>query len=119
MGGDRDGNPNVTAETTRDVVIIARLEAVNAYFQVGQWAGAVCTGPAWLGGAAPGKPCWTCGMCQKAAFDARYAPCCLLVHPSLCSPDSCHSGTHASRLLTRNTFADPTPAAPACLLPGC
>ncbi len=34
MGGDRDGNPNVTAETTRDVVIIARLEAANAYFKV-------------------------------------------------------------------------------------
>eukprot|EP00879_Flechtneria_rotunda_P019395 GHRR01020372.1.p1 GENE.GHRR01020372.1~~GHRR01020372.1.p1 ORF type:complete len:416 (+),score=77.29 GHRR01020372.1:187-1434(+) len=33
MGGDRDGNPNVTATTTRDVVILARLEAVNAYFQ--------------------------------------------------------------------------------------
>jgi len=33
MGGDRDGNPNVTSETTRDVVVIARLEAVNAYFK--------------------------------------------------------------------------------------
>ena len=32
MGGDRDGNPNVTADTTRDVVVLARLEAVNAYF---------------------------------------------------------------------------------------
>ncbi|GFR48761.1 hypothetical protein Agub_g10581 [Astrephomene gubernaculifera] len=33
MGGDRDGNPNVTADTTRDVVVLARLEAVNAYFK--------------------------------------------------------------------------------------
>jgi phosphoenolpyruvate carboxylase len=32
MGGDRDGNPNVIHSTTRDVVILARLEAVNAYF---------------------------------------------------------------------------------------
>lgn len=34
MGGDRDGNPNVTSQTTRDVCLVARLEAVNAYFKV-------------------------------------------------------------------------------------
>jgi len=33
MGGDRDGNPFVTAECTRDVVILARTAAVDLYFQ--------------------------------------------------------------------------------------
>ena len=33
MGGDRDGNPFVTATCTRDVVYLARVTAVNLYFQ--------------------------------------------------------------------------------------
>nr|AVN87069.1 phosphoenolpyruvate carboxylase 2 [Selenicereus undatus] len=32
MGGDRDGNPNVTAEVTKDVCLLARMMAANLYF---------------------------------------------------------------------------------------
>jgi len=31
MGGDRDGNPNVTANTTEEVVLLSRWEAANLY----------------------------------------------------------------------------------------
>jgi len=31
MGGDRDGNPNVTAKTTEQVVLMSRWEAANLY----------------------------------------------------------------------------------------
>jgi len=31
MGGDRDGNPNVTAKTTEEVVLLSRWEAANLY----------------------------------------------------------------------------------------
>ncbi|KAK1662946.1 hypothetical protein QYE76_051105 [Lolium multiflorum] len=32
MGGDRDGNPRVTPEVTRDVCLLARMMAANMYF---------------------------------------------------------------------------------------
>ncbi|WCJ24821.1 Phosphoenolpyruvate carboxylase [Euphorbia peplus] len=32
MGGDRDGNPRVTAEVTRDVCLLARMMAANVYY---------------------------------------------------------------------------------------
>jgi phosphoenolpyruvate carboxylase len=32
MGGDRDGNPRVTPEVTRDVCLLARLMAANMYY---------------------------------------------------------------------------------------
>ncbi|KAH9791317.1 hypothetical protein WN944_010101 [Citrus x changshan-huyou] len=32
MGGDRDGNPRVTSEVTRDVCLLARMMAANLYF---------------------------------------------------------------------------------------
>nr|UTS53995.1 phosphoenolpyruvate carboxylase 1 [Haloxylon ammodendron] len=32
MGGDRDGNPRVTPEVTRDVCLLARMIAANMYF---------------------------------------------------------------------------------------
>lgn len=31
MGGDRDGNPNVTSKTTEEVVLLSRWEAANLY----------------------------------------------------------------------------------------
>ena len=32
MGGDRDGNPRVTPDVTRDVCLLARLMAANLYY---------------------------------------------------------------------------------------
>lgn len=33
MGGDRDGNPNVTAEVTREVLLLSRWEAADLYIR--------------------------------------------------------------------------------------
>ena len=31
MGGDRDGNPNVTANVTKEVILLSRWEAAKLY----------------------------------------------------------------------------------------
>ena len=31
MGGDRDGNPNVKSETTKEVILLSRWEAAKLY----------------------------------------------------------------------------------------
>ena len=31
MGGDRDGNPNVTAKVTKEVILLSRWEAAKLY----------------------------------------------------------------------------------------
>ncbi|KAF6160865.1 hypothetical protein GIB67_041919, partial [Kingdonia uniflora] len=33
MGGDRDGNPNVTAKVTRDVSLLSRWMAIDLYIR--------------------------------------------------------------------------------------
>lgn len=34
MGGDRDGNPNVTASVTANVITLMRARAAKLYYQV-------------------------------------------------------------------------------------
>ena len=33
MGGDRDGNPNVTAKVTKEVILLSRWEAAKLYMK--------------------------------------------------------------------------------------